>query len=55
MMPERAKMAIIFGIAIRPLKISAMVHTADTVIYGPINTAIIYRILNDVTTHGLSG
>lgn len=29
--PLRAKIAIIFGIAMRPLKISAMVHTADTV------------------------
>ena len=32
----------IFGIAISPLKISAMVHTAFTVIYGPMNTASMY-------------
>ena len=37
--PLKANMAIILGIAIRPLKISAIVHTALTVIYGPINTA----------------
>ena len=33
--------AIIFGIAIRPLVISAIIHTAATVIYGPMNTAVI--------------
>ena len=37
--PLSANSAIIFGIAISPLKISAIVHTALTVIYGPINTA----------------
>lgn len=37
--PFNANSAIIFGIAISPLKISAMVHTALTVMYGPINTA----------------
>ena len=37
--PLNAKRAIIFGIAISPLKISAIVHTALTVMYGPINTA----------------
>ena len=37
--PLSANNAIIFGIAISPLKISAMVHTALTVMYGPINTA----------------
>ena len=34
--------AIRFGSAISALKISAMFHTAATVIYGPINTARIY-------------
>ena len=37
--PLNTNNAIIFGIAISPLKISAIVHTALTVIYGPINTA----------------
>ena len=37
--------AIIFGIAINPLKISAIVHTAFTVIYGPMNTAKMYNHL----------
>ena len=37
--PLNAKSAIMFGSAIRPLKISAIVHTAATVMYGPINTA----------------
>ena len=37
--PFNANSAIIFGMAINPLKISAMVHTALTVMYGPINTA----------------
>lgn len=37
--PLNANNAIIFGIAISPLKISAIVHTALTVMYGPINTA----------------
>ena len=40
--PLKANSAIIFGIAIRPLKISAIVHTALTVMYGPIKTAKIY-------------
>ena len=41
--PLSANSAIIFGIAIRPLKISAIVHTALTVMYGPMNTAKIYN------------
>ena len=28
-----------FGMAMSPLKMSAMVHTALTVMYGPISTA----------------
>ena len=39
--PLSANMAIIFGMAIRPLNILADVHTALTVMYGPINTAAI--------------
>ena len=30
------------GIAIKPLKISAMFQTAATVMYGPMNTARMY-------------
>ena len=37
--PESAMSAIMFGIAMSPLKMSAMVHTAATVMYGPMNTA----------------
>ena len=37
--PLNANSAIIFGRAISPLKISAIVHTALTVIYDLINTA----------------
>lgn len=40
--PFNANSAIIFGIAINPFTISAIVHTADTVMYGPKNTTIIY-------------
>ncbi len=42
--------AIRFGNAINALKISAIFHTAATVIYGPINTARIYRIRYPFTT-----
>ena len=35
--------AIRLGTAINPLKISAIVHTAETVINGPINTQIMYN------------
>ena len=37
--PFNASSAIRLGNAIKPLKISAIVQTAETVIYGPMNTA----------------
>ena len=40
--PDRAISAMTFGNAIRPLKISAVSHTASTVRYGPMNTATMY-------------
>ena len=43
--PLREIKAIKFGNAISALKISAMFHTASTVMYGPINTARIYSHL----------
>jgi len=39
--PLRAKSAIMFGNAMHPLKMSAIVQTALTVMYGPMNTATI--------------
>ncbi len=42
--------AIRFGNAINALKISAIFHTAATVIYGPINTARIYSQRYPFTT-----
>lgn len=41
--PLNAIKAIKFGMAIKPLKISAIVHTALTVMNGPINTAKMYN------------
>ena len=46
--PLNAMRAIRFGIAMNPLKISAIVHTADTVRKGPIRTASMYYHLNIV-------
>ena len=37
------------GIAIKPLKISAIVQTAATVMYGPMNTASMYNHLYTFT------
>jgi len=37
--PDNARSATMFGSAISPLKISAMFHTAATVMYGPMKTA----------------
>ena len=42
MTPDRASKATMFGMAISPLKISAIVQTAATVRYGPMNTASTY-------------
>ena len=42
--PFRTIKAIKFGSAISALKISAIFHTAATVIYGPINTQMMYSM-----------
>ena len=49
-MPLKAMSAIRFGMAMNPLKISAIVHTADTVRKGPMRTASMYNHLNIVRT-----
>lgn len=36
------------GNAIKPLQISASVHTAETVKYGPMKTAATYKALNEL-------